>query len=131
MASFDPRALPHSHLVFAAERHLATLTSLLPSGRPHVVPVGFTYDPATTTARVIASRGSRKVRNVASGGRVVLCQFDGPRWLSFAREARVCDDPDTVADAERRYADRYRAPRPNAQRVVIEVAVDEVLGSRA
>ncbi|MDN5750845.1 MAG: acyltransferase, partial [Pseudonocardia sp.] len=33
-----------------------------------------------------------------------------------------------VADAERRYARRYRVPRVNPERVVIEIAVRRVLG---
>jgi hypothetical protein len=38
-------------------------------------------------------------------------------------------DPDAVRDAEVRYAQRYRTPQPNPQRVVIEVLVKRVLGS--
>jgi len=34
-----------------------------------------------------------------------------------------------VAEAERRYAGRYRQPRPNPARVVIEVSITRVLGS--
>ncbi len=30
---------------FLTERHLATLTTLRRDGSPHVVPVGFTYEP--------------------------------------------------------------------------------------
>ena len=36
---------------------------------------------------------------------------------------------DAVRDAELRYAQRYRTPRPNPRRVVIEVQVERVLGS--
>ena len=38
-------------------------------------------------------------------------------------------DGDAVAEAERRYAERYKPPRPNPERVVIEVAVDRVMGT--
>lgn len=38
-------------------------------------------------------------------------------------------DADAVRDAELRYAQRYRTPRPNPRRVVIEVQVERVLGS--
>ena len=38
-------------------------------------------------------------------------------------------DPQSVRDAEQRYAARYRVPRANPQRVVIEIAVDRVLGN--
>ena len=34
-----------------------------------------------------------------------------------------------VAEAERRYAERYRTPRPNPERVVIEITVNRLLGS--
>lgn len=38
-------------------------------------------------------------------------------------------DADAVRDAELRYAQRYRIPKPNSRRVVIEVLVKRVLGS--
>ena len=41
----------------------------------------------------------------------------------------VNPDIDAVRDAELRYAQRYRTPRPNPKRVVIEVRVERVLGS--
>jgi hypothetical protein len=43
--------------------------------------------------------------------------------------AVVRDDPAAVAEAERRYAARYRPPRANPQRIVIEVSVTRRLGS--
>ena len=115
-------------LLFLRERHLATLTTLRPDGSPHVVPVGFTWDPADGVARVITSGPTRKARNAARGGRAVLCQVDGRRWLSLEGTARVLDDRESVRDAERRYAERYRVPRANPLRVIIEIAVDRVLG---
>ncbi|PPK70833.1 PPOX class F420-dependent oxidoreductase [Actinokineospora auranticolor] len=115
--------------LFFAERHLATLTTLRPDGTPHVVPVGVTYDPVTRVARVITSRDSRKARNVAAGSRAVVCQVDGRRWTSLEGPAVVSDDPARVADAERRYTERYRPPRANPERVVIEISVDRFLGT--
>jgi F420H(2)-dependent biliverdin reductase len=41
----------------------------------------------------------------------------------------VRDDPASVADAEARYARRYRQPRENPARVVVEISVDRVLGN--
>jgi hypothetical protein len=40
----------------------------------------------------------------------------------------VLTDAASVRDAERRYAVRYREPRENPRRVVLEVTVDRVLG---
>ena len=130
--ALDPASLPDAVVAFLAERHLATLTTLRPDGTPHVVPVGFTWDAEARVARVITDGGSRKARNVASAAgprsRAVVCQVDGARWLALEGPARVLRDPDAVADAERRYEARYRRPRENPTRVVVEIAVDRVLG---
>jgi PPOX class probable F420-dependent enzyme len=127
--STDPADLSPAALDFVTARHLATLTTLRPDGSPHVVPVGFTWDPEALVVRVITSGPSRKARNAAAGGRAVVCQVDGRHWLSFEGTARVRTDPAAVADAERRYAARYRVPRANPERVVVEIVVDRVLGN--
>ena len=117
-------------LAFLEERHLATLTTLRADGSPHVVPVGVTYDPATRTARVITSGTSQKARHVHAGqSRVAVCQVDGRRWLTLEGTAVVRDDAASVADAVARYARRYRTPRENPARVVLEISVDRVLGN--
>ena len=125
----SPRDLSPAALDFLTVRHLATLTTLRPDGSPHVTPVGFTWDAETATARVITSRGSRKTRNAAAGGLAALCQVDGRWWLSLEGTTRVLDAPDEVADAESRYAARYRQPRANPERVVIAISVTTVLGN--
>ncbi len=126
----DPHQ-PGSGLVeFLTERHLATLTTLRADGSPHVVPVGVTYDAVTRTARVITSGSSAKARHVRAGQqRVAVCQVDGRRWATLEGTAVVRDDAASVADAERRYAARYRQPRANPARVVLEISVDRILGS--
>ena len=116
-------------LAFLTERHLAMLTTLRADGSPHVVAVGFTFDPVTHIARVITSDGSQKAVNAERGRVGVLSQVDGARWLSLEGIADVNREPDAIRDAELRYAQRYRIPRPNPQRVVIEVVVKRVLGS--
>ncbi|MGY2084965.1 pyridoxamine 5'-phosphate oxidase family protein [Blastococcus sp. SYSU DS0539] len=117
-------------LAFLTERHLATLTTLRRDGTPHVVPVGVTYDPATRTARVITSGGSAKARHVRDGQtRVAVCQVDGRRWVTLEGTAVVRGDTASVADAVARYAVRYRQPRENPARVVVEISVDRVLGN--
>jgi PPOX class probable F420-dependent enzyme len=125
----DRVRLTDAALTFAAERHLATLTTLRADGSPHVVPVGFTWDAEAGVARVIASRSSVKVRHARAGRRAVLCSVDGRRWLALEGPTRVHEDPEAVRDAEERYAVRYRPPRPNPERVVLEVRVDRALGS--
>jgi F420H(2)-dependent biliverdin reductase len=122
--------LPPDLLAFLTERHLATLTTLRADGSPHVVPVGFTFDPDTRTARVITSGTSTKARNVRDGrSQVAVCQVDGRRWLTLEGTAVVRVDRAAVADAEVRYAHRYRQPRENPRRVVLEISVDRILGN--
>jgi len=128
--ALDLAALPDEVFAFLAERHLATLTTLRPDGSPHVVAVGFTFDPAARLVRVITFAPSRKARNVvaAPASRAVVCQVDGGRWLALEGTAVVSDDPARVAEAVRRYADRYRQPGERPDRVVIELTVDRILG---
>ncbi|MER5624512.1 pyridoxamine 5'-phosphate oxidase family protein [Streptosporangium sp. NPDC002544] len=118
---------------FWHERHLCTLTTVRSDGTPHVVPVGVTLDVGTAIARVITSRGSYKGRLVAAAGPAgapaAVCQVDGRRWSTLEGRAVLRDTPEEVADAERRYALRYRAPRVNPDRVVIEIQVTRVLGN--
>jgi PPOX class probable F420-dependent enzyme len=128
--SLDLDALPESVLAFLAERHLASLTTLHRDGTPHVVPVGFTYDPATRIARVITSGDSVKARNAGRPGAVAaLCQIDGARWLTLSGPVRVDQDSVVIADAVARYALRYKQPRVNPKRVALIIQVDRMLGS--
>jgi PPOX class probable F420-dependent enzyme len=118
---------------FWSERHLCTLTTLRADGSPHVVPVGVTVDEKFEVARVICSRGSVKARNVRAAGeagaRVAVSQVDWGRWSTLEGTAIVREDPESVRDAEDSYAVRYRRqPRPNPERVVIEITVDRRLG---
>lgn len=114
-------------LAFLSEYHLATLSTIGRSGRIHAVPVGFTYEEGVV--RIIGSRGTQKFVNAERSGRASVCSVDGARWLSFEGPARVSGDPDAVDHAVRLYAGRYRQPRVNPDRVVLEIAVERVLGS--
>lgn len=122
-----------AYLAFWRERHLCTLTTHRPDGSPHVVPVGVTYEPRAGLARIITNTASRKARHIRAAGpggaRVAVCQVDGRRWATLEGVATVSEDPARIADAVRRYAERYgRTPRPNPDRVVIEIAVTHTMG---
>lgn len=131
--ALDLTSLGEDFHSFWQERHLCTLTTVRPDGSPHVVPVGVTLDADSATARVISARGSHKVRQVLAAGQagalVAVCQVDGRRWSTLEGRAVVRDQPEIVADAERRYSLRYRSPRANPSRVVIEIRVIRVLGT--
>ncbi|MFI9592614.1 pyridoxamine 5'-phosphate oxidase family protein [Nonomuraea sp. NPDC052265] len=116
---------------FWQERHLCTLATARSGGRPpHVVPVGATLDLAAGIARVITSGTSHKAGLIGTAGaQVALCQVDGRRWSTLEGRAVIRAEPDEVAEAERRYAARYKPPRVNPSRVVVEIQVTRVLGN--
>jgi F420H(2)-dependent biliverdin reductase len=131
--SRDPGAPDSAYLGFWRERHLCTLTTPRRDGGPHVVPVGVTYDPEARLARVITNKSSRKAANVLAAGpegaRVAVCQVDGRRWATLEGRAFVRTEPARIAEAERRYAERYeRTPSPNPSRVVIEIELTGAMG---
>ncbi|MGW2701719.1 pyridoxamine 5'-phosphate oxidase family protein [Streptomyces sp. NPDC001340] len=131
--SQDPATPDEPYLTFWRERHLCTLTTLRPDGSPHVVPVGVTYDPEARLARVITNKTSAKVSHVLAAGpegaRVAVCQVDGRRWATLEGRAHVRTEPERVAEAVRRYAERYhREPGENPSRVVIEIELERALG---
>jgi PPOX class probable F420-dependent enzyme len=123
--------LPATTGAFLTRPHTATFTTLRPDSTPHVTPVRFTFDAATGLARVTTRAGARKTRNVMAGGpaaRVALCQADGFRWVTLEGLAAVTEDPARVAEAVRRYTDRYRAAPPSPpDLVVLEITVDRIL----
>ena len=113
---------------FWTERHLCTLVTQRVDGSPHVVPVGVTLDVEAGVARVICRGGSTKARNAAERGTAVVSQVEGGRWSTLEGTAVVRADRPSVAEAERRYGLRYRVPKENPERVVIEIAVHRVMG---
>ncbi len=114
---------------FWSERHLCTLSTVRPDGTVHVVPVGVTLDQEAGVARVITDGASWKVKHARKAGYAAVCQVDGRRWSTLEGPAVVRDDAESVAEAERRYALRYRQPRVNPTRVVIEIQVKRVSGT--
>ena len=125
------RELTGDHLAFWRERHLCTVTTLRRDGSPHVVPMGIVVDVETDTAWGITSRTSQKVANHRSGAdpRVAVCPVDGRRWSTIEGLAEVRDDQAAVAEAVRRYAERYRQPRENPDRVALRIAITHVIGN--
>ncbi|SFP18431.1 pyridoxamine 5'-phosphate oxidase family protein [Amycolatopsis rubida] len=125
--------LDESFRQFWTERRLASLTTVRANGTPHVVAVGVTVDFEQGIARVIASGTSYKARLIRAADDVGLaaavCQFEGRIWSTLEGRIRLLDDAASVRDAEERYAQRYRKPRENPQRVVLELTIGRVLGN--
>ncbi|MCW2810094.1 MAG: hypothetical protein JWP61_552, partial [Friedmanniella sp.] len=79
--------------------------------------------------RVITSGESVKARLAGRDGAVgALCQVDRARWLTLSGPLHVERDPEAVADAVRRYTERYRPPRENPLRVVLVMDVEKIMG---
>ena len=123
------RELAGEHLGFWRERHLCTVTSLKPDGSPHVVPMGIVVDAPSGQAWGITSGRSQKVANLRRDARVAVCQVDRGRWSTLEGTAEVLSDPESVAEAVRRYAERYRQPRENAERVALRITLTRVIGN--
>ena len=128
MATLDLADLSPSVLAFLRERTLATLTTRRADGTPHVVPVGFSYDPDARLVRVITYASSVKARNARAGGHAAVCQVDGGRWLTLEGTITVSDDPERVAAAVAGYAARYRQPGERPDRVALELHVTRAMG---
>jgi F420H(2)-dependent biliverdin reductase len=123
----SPIDLSADEIEFLTTRHLATLTTLRPTGRPTWLP-SRSFDPHDGIVRVITSARSQKARNVERSGRAAVCQVDGP--VGSPSRARRWSPPTpsgwrvAVAGFER----RYRPARDNPDRAAIEITVERVLG---
>lgn len=121
-------------LAFWRARHLCTVTTIRPDGGLHVTPMGIVLDPDPGLAWGITSGHSLKARNLRAAGsvgerQIAVCQIDGRWWSSLAGTADVLDEPDVVREAEARYAERYRTPRVNPERVALRITVERVLAN--
>jgi PPOX class F420-dependent enzyme/OxyR family protein len=70
-----------------AERRLGRLATIDASGQPHVVPLGWSYNPELGTIDISGRRfaGTRKFRNVAANPRVAFIVDDvAPPWQPCA-----------------------------------------------
>jgi PPOX class probable F420-dependent enzyme len=128
--AFDLDHLDSALLEFARQRYLGALSTVSADGRPHVVPVGFAFDPVDRLVRIITQRASVKARHASLGGPAAVMQVDGGRWLTFEGRTSLVTDPERVARAVAAYTERYQAPRSARaeSRVAIEIAVQRIIG---
>jgi len=122
-----------SFLDFWRQRRLCTVTTLRRDGSPHVVPMGVAIDPETDRAWAITSGDSVKAQNLmragSAGAPVAVCCVEGRYWSTLEGTAVVLVGLDAVAEAEQRYAERYKVPRENPHRVALRIDVTRVLGN--
>ena len=120
---------PEPLVAFWRERHLCTVTSLRGDGTPHVVPMGIVLDHEAGLAWGITSGTSQKAQNVRRTRNVAVCQVDGRWWSTLEGRGELLEDEDSVAEAVRRYAGRYRQPRENPARVALRIQLTRLLGN--
>lgn len=123
--------LTGDHLAFWCEKHHCSVTTLRADGSPHVVPMGVVVDVdhGLGTAYAITDGGSQKAANLRRDPRIAVSQVDRGRWSTIEGTAEVLTDPDAVADAVRRYAERFRVPRENPTRVALRITLTRVIGN--
>lgn len=122
-----PDQLRPEHHQFLTDRHYATLTTLHRDGRPHVVPVGFSWWPDEAMALVSVPAVSQKTLNAERDQRVSLCQSVDHRWLTLQGHATVHRDPAWIERAVNAYKQRYGRVGITIERACIEIHVDTVL----
>jgi pyridoxamine 5'-phosphate oxidase family protein len=88
-----------SELDYLAEGHLGRLATIGPDGLPHVVPLGWSYNPALDTIDVGGRNfaATRKFRNVKANPKVALVIDDvlppwRPRCVMVRGEAEALDE---------------------------------------
>lgn len=130
--ALDIENLGDDVISFLTERHLAMLTTQRADGTPHLVAVGFSYDPDAKIARVITWGTSQKAINAgvmeSAGQWAAVGQVDGGRWLSLSGPVRLVTEPAAVGPGLDRYAERYGTPGDRDDRAVIEIDVRQILG---
>ncbi len=128
----EPIELSPEMQKFVTERHLASLTIVTATGRPHVTPVGFTWDPEDQIVRVITWAGSIKAKILKRSEhplKAAICQVDGGRWVTLEGTAVVSADELRCHEGTKRYATRYSEPKDRGDdRRVIEITVERILG---
>ncbi|WP_203336547.1 pyridoxamine 5'-phosphate oxidase family protein [Nocardioides limicola] len=120
-----------AYVEFWRERRHCTVTTQRPDGSLHVTPMGVVLEPEANAAWALTSRNSVKARNIRAvqPAWVAVGQVEGRWWASLEGTAEIVEDPDQVAAACARYAERYRTPRPNPDRVAVRISVTRTLGN--
>ncbi len=123
---------------FMRKERLASLATVDAKGRPHVVPVFFTYDEGRVYVQT--DRKSVKVRNLAKNCNVAIAVYRGEEAVIIRGRGKVIADKNEFTERTQEHIDKYRLqldehgrdsmgiPLFNAKiRCVIEIAPDKIL----
>lgn len=92
------------------------LSSTRPDGRPHSVPVWFTWDAGGIY--FLAKRTTQKVTNLAHQAWVVVHAGDGDDVIILEGPVTVVADPDELARVGAQYREKYVDPHSGARATI-------------
>ncbi len=111
-----------------------TLTTMLPTGVPHMSLVWIDYDPGADRVLVNTERGRRKEKNVQNDPRAGILAPDPEswwRWLSVAGEVEEVTTEgarDHIDELTRRYLGEKTYPNPiQTERVILKIEPEHVI----
>ncbi len=123
---------------FVMKERLASFATVDAKGRPHIVPVFFTYDEGKIYVQT--DRKSVKVRNLTKNRNVAIAIYRGEETVIIRGKGEVVTDRDEFIKRTQEHIDKYRLqldehgrdsmgiPLFNAKiRCIIEIVPDKIL----
>jgi PPOX class probable F420-dependent enzyme len=84
-------------IALTSARNIGALATIKPHGRPQLSTVNFTFDPATTVARISVVDGGAKVHNLRRDPRASIFVGSPDGWTYAVLEGSVALSPIAVA----------------------------------
>jgi nitroimidazol reductase NimA-like FMN-containing flavoprotein (pyridoxamine 5'-phosphate oxidase superfamily) len=91
---------------FMQKEWLASFATVDAEGRPHVVPVFFTYDKGRVYVQT--DRKSVKVRNLAKNSNVAIAVYRGEEAVIIRGKGKVIADKNEFIKRTQKHIDKYR-----------------------
>ena len=128
--------------LFLSQARIAHFVTVRPAGRPHVAPVWFLWDQAssgTGRAWVMADGSAVKVKNIEGNSSVALSIATPERPLSYVLlEGRATVTTEGLEDVVERMCVLYDGPQRGAEfakellgeerMVLLDIAIDKIIG---
>lgn len=91
---------------FMNQERLASFATVSPGGKPHVVPVFFTYDDGKVYVQT--DRNSVKVRNLLNNENVVVAVYHGEEAVIIKGKGRVLDKSEEFVKRTKDHIGKYK-----------------------
>lgn len=91
---------------FMQKEWLASFATVDAEGRPHIVPVFFTYDEGKVYVQT--DRRSVKVRNLARNGNVAVAVYRGEEAVILRGKGKIIADRNDFIKRTQEHIDKYR-----------------------